>query len=116
MKSLSTCKKYSFFTGCNSTDAFFKAKVLKNVNEDSNNRFQAVVTCILDLYGATTKIRCVLLSSLPPTSDAAFEHLKSLTTNPDMNQLLGMVNLVQMLFFKSKRNMPDVRREACTVI
>ncbi|GFS80268.1 uncharacterized protein TNCV_3447291 [Trichonephila clavipes] len=70
------------------------AEVFKNVNEDSNNIFQAGVTCILDLYGASAKIKdlntlrynsfikamakdtSVLLSSLPPTTDAAFEHLK----------------------------------------
>ncbi|GFT92943.1 uncharacterized protein TNCV_740891 [Trichonephila clavipes] len=70
------------------------AEVFKNVNEDSNNIFQAGVTYILGLYGASAKIKdlntlrynslvkatakstCVLVSSLPPTTDAAFEHLK----------------------------------------
>ena len=101
------------FTGCDTTSAFFNkgkikfaknfekrhdlhesAKVFKNVNEDSNNIFQAGVACILGLYGAPGKIKdlntlrfnsfikgtakktSVLLSSLPPTADAAFEHLK----------------------------------------
>ncbi|GFY00150.1 uncharacterized protein TNCV_1342471 [Trichonephila clavipes] len=75
-------------------DLHKSAEVFKNVNEDSNNIFQAGVTCILGLYGASPKIRfeytlrynsfikataknpSVLLSSLPPTTDAAFEHLK----------------------------------------
>ena len=58
-------------------------------------KFQAGVACILTLYGALAKIKGlntfqrfnffikttakntnVLLSSLPPTTDAAFEHLK----------------------------------------
>ncbi|GFV98434.1 uncharacterized protein TNCV_623931 [Trichonephila clavipes] len=60
----------------------------------ANNIFQVGVTCILGLYGASAKIKdlntlrynsfvkataknaSVLVSSLPPTTDAAFEHLK----------------------------------------
>ncbi|GFV33718.1 uncharacterized protein TNCV_4568331 [Trichonephila clavipes] len=75
-------------------DLHKSGEVFKNVNEDSNNIFQAGVTCILGLYGAWAKIKdlnplrynsfikvmakntSVLLSSLPPTTDAAFEHLK----------------------------------------
>ncbi|GFV82032.1 uncharacterized protein TNCV_3152301 [Trichonephila clavipes] len=76
-------------------DLHKSAEVFKNDNEDSrNNIFQAGVTCILGLYGASTKIKdlntlrynafikatgkntSVLLSSLPPTTDAAFEPLK----------------------------------------
>lgn len=70
------------------------AGVFKNSNEDCNKIFQAGTACILGLYGAPAKIKdlnllrfnffvkgtakktSVLLSSLPPTADAAFEHLK----------------------------------------
>ncbi|GFU87894.1 uncharacterized protein TNCV_964501 [Trichonephila clavipes] len=116
-ETLPKCKEHILFlhafTGCDTTSAFFNkgkikfaknfekchdlhksAKVFINVNEDSNNIFQAGVTCILGLYGASAKINdlnplkynsvikataintSVLLSSLPPTTDAAFEHLK----------------------------------------
>ncbi|GFU48289.1 uncharacterized protein TNCV_4626951 [Trichonephila clavipes] len=117
IETLPKCKEHipflHAFTGCDTTSAFFNkgkikfakhfekchdlhksAEVFKNVNEDSNNVFQAGVTCILGLYGASAKIKgsntlrynsfvkvtakntSVLLSSLPPTTGAAFEHLK----------------------------------------
>ncbi|GFW13738.1 uncharacterized protein TNCV_2105621 [Trichonephila clavipes] len=116
-ETLPKCKEHILFlhtfTGCDTTSAFFNkgkikfaknfekihdlhksAEVFKNVNEDLNNIFQAGVTCVLDLYGASAKIKdlntlrynsfikataknpSVLLSSLPHTIDAAFEHLK----------------------------------------
>lgn len=75
-------------------DLHDSVKVFENINEDPNNILQAGVACILSLYGApskahdlntlrynsfikaTAKNTSVLLSSLPPTTDAAFEHLK----------------------------------------
>lgn len=168
-KSLPKCKEHILFlhalTGCDTTSAFFNkgknkfaknfekrldlhesAKVFKNANENSNNIFQAGVTCILGLYGAPAKIKdlnmlrfnsfikatakntSVILSSLPPTTDAAFEHLKRvylqiqiwLGNDLDienwgwkysntmfipitMNQLPAPDNLLQMLFCNCKK-------------
>lgn len=70
------------------------AKVFKNINEDSNDIYQVDAACILNLCSApaktkdlntlrfnyfiigTAKKTNVILSSLPPTTDAAFEGLK----------------------------------------
>lgn len=127
-------------------DLHESAKVFKNVKEDSNNIFQAGVACILGLYGAPTKIKdlnmlrfnssikatakntSVLLSSLPPTTDAAFEHLirvylqiqiwlgndvdienwgwkysNNIFIPITMNQLPAPDNLLQMLFCNCKK-------------
>ncbi|KAL4710241.1 hypothetical protein ACJJTC_005414, partial [Scirpophaga incertulas] len=122
------------------------AKIFKNKNEDFNNIFQAGVACILALYGApakikdlntlrynffikaTTKNTSVILSSLPPTTDAAIEHLKRVYLQTQiwlgndinigdwgwkylnnmfipitMNQLPAPDNLLQMLFCNCKK-------------
>lgn len=168
-KSLPACKEHILFlhafTGCDTTSAFYNkgkikfaknfekrnnlhnsAAVFKNVNEDANNIFQAGITCILGLYGAsanitdlntfrfnsfikaTAKDTSVLLSSLPPTSDAAFEHLKRVYLQIQiwlgndliienwgwnysnniyhpitMNQLPAPENLLKMLFCNCKK-------------
>lgn len=70
------------------------AEVFKNIDADPDRIFEAGVACILELYSAPKKVKDlnilrfnsflkgtakktgVQLASLPPTSDAAFEHLK----------------------------------------
>ncbi|GFR27419.1 uncharacterized protein TNCT_385631 [Trichonephila clavata] len=129
-----------------SHDLHESAEVFKNVNENSNNIFQAGVTCILGLHGASTKIKdlntwrynsfikamakntSVLLSSLPPTTDAAFEplkrvylqiqiwlgndvdidnwgwkHFNNMLIPITMNQLPAPDHLVQILFCNRKK-------------
>lgn len=127
-------------------DLHESAKVFKNVNEDANNIFEAGITCILGLYGAPAKIKdlntlrfnsfikatakktSLVLSSLPPTTDAAFEHLKrvylqiqiwlgndvnienwgwkysrNMLIPVTMTQLPAPDNLLQMLFCNCKK-------------